>query len=118
MARMTALMDSLSVPVLSAGDFNDDVWHTGGPGTIKYNGAWEKIDGHFARGLTVRERVFAAPVLSEEDRTWGGTKPRRTFSGPRYLGGVSDHYPVILWIRKTAAGHSSNGTTGGNIMLF
>ena len=85
-------------PVLSVGDFNDDVWQAGGPGTIKYNGSWEKIDGHFARGLAVREKVFASPLLSEEDRTWGGTKPRRAFSGPRWLGGVSDHYPIILWI--------------------
>lgn len=85
-------------PVLSVGDFNDDVWKSGEPGTIKYNGSWEKIDGHFARGLTVREKVFASPLLSEEDRTWGGTKPRRAFSGPRWLGGVSDHYPIILWI--------------------
>ena len=85
-------------PVLSVGDFNDDVWQAGGPGTIKYNGSWEKIDGHFARGLTVSEKVFASPLLSEEDRTWGGTKPRRAFSGPRWLGGVSDHYPIILWI--------------------
>lgn len=106
MARMTALMDSLAGPgmsvpdrpVLSVGDFNDDVWQAGGPGTIKYNGAWEKIDGHFARGLKVRETVFASPLLSEEDRTWGGSKPRRAFSGPRWLGGVSDHYPVILWV--------------------
>ena len=87
-------------PVLSVGDFNDDVWQAGGPGTIKYNGSWEKIDGHFARGLAVREKVFASPLLSEEDRTWGGTKPRRAFSGPRWLGGVSDHYPIILWIRR------------------
>lgn len=104
MARMNELMDSLAgvwkMPVLSVGDFNDDVWQAGGPGTIKYNGSWEKIDGHFARGLAVREKVFASPLLSEEDRTWGGTKPRRAFSGPRWLGGVSDHYPIILWIRR------------------
>ncbi|MBR4809216.1 MAG: hypothetical protein IK031_02940 [Bacteroidales bacterium] len=85
-------------PVLAVGDYNDDVWHDGSPGTIKYNGSWEKIDGHFARGLTVRETVFADPSLSEPDRTWGGVKPRRAFSGPRWLGGVSDHYPIVLII--------------------
>lgn len=101
MARMTAIMDSLGrMPVLSVGDFNDDVWESKGRGTIKYNGAWEKIDGHFARGLQVTETVFDHPLLSEEDRTWGGTKPRRAFSGPRWLGGVSDHYPIILRVRR------------------
>ena len=68
-------------------------------GTIKYNGAWEKIDGYFARGaLRVRESVFADESLSEPDKSFGGTKPRRSFSGPRWKGGISDHYPVVLWV--------------------
>ncbi|MBO4670837.1 MAG: hypothetical protein J5640_03230 [Bacteroidales bacterium] len=102
MRRMWGLIDSLSLAghprILSVGDFNDNVWPgSDGPGTIKYNGAWEKIDGHFARGaLTVEESVFDHPLLTEPDRTFGGTKPRRTFSGPRYLSGLSDHYPIIL----------------------
>ena len=109
MARMRELMDSLDNsrhrrPVLAVGDFNDDIWPHNGPrpaaeGTIKYNGAWEKIDGYFARGgLTVRESVFSHESLSEPDRSFGGTKPRRCFSGPRWLGGISDHYPVVLQI--------------------
>ena len=101
MARMNALVDSLgSEPgILAVGDFNDDVWHDGSPGTIKYNGAWEKIDGHFARGpVEVHETVFSHPLLTEPDRSFGGLKPRRSFSGPRWLGGVSDHYPVFFRI--------------------
>ncbi len=102
MSRMLALMDSLDRrPVLAVGDFNDDVWpyecpRTAAEGTIKYNGAWEKIDGYFARGLNISETVFSDPLLSEPDRSFGGTKPHRTFSGPRYLGGISDHYPIVL----------------------
>ena len=127
MRRMTALMDSLESAghrrILACGDFNDDVWiggkisplaalgrndregvtgRNGGrwkKGTIKYNGAWEKIDGYFAQGsLGVLELVFDHPSLTEEDRSFGGTKPHRSFSGPRWLGGVSDHYPVVLWL--------------------
>ena len=85
-------------PVLAVGDFNDDLWRDGSPGTIKYNGAWEKIDGHFARGLGVSETVFDDPFLSEPDRSWGGTKPRRAFIGPRWNRGISDHYPIVLII--------------------
>lgn len=103
--RMWKVIDSLETAgcrhIVSVGDFNDDLWHDGSPGTIKYNGNWEKIDGHFARGLVVRETVFDSPLLSERDRAFGGLKPRRTFSGPRWNGGVSDHYPIIL--RITAA---------------
>lgn len=85
-------------PVLAVGDFNDDVWQDDTPGTIKYNGAWEKIDGHFSRGLSVRETVFDDPFLSEPDRGFGGLKPRRAFVGPRWNGGISDHYPIVLII--------------------
>jgi hypothetical protein len=104
MSRMLAVMDSLAASgtpnILSVGDFNDDVWHDGSPGTIKYNGAWEKIDGHFARGaLGVRESVFADPALSEPDRSYGGLKPRRAFVGPRWNAGVSDHYPIVLAVK-------------------
>ena len=104
MRRMMALMDSLSAAgtckILSVGDFNDDVWGVrGAQGTIKYNGAWEKIDGYFAAGpMEIQETVFAAPCLTEPDRSFGGTKPRRAFSGPRWLGGISDHYPVVLMV--------------------
>lgn len=104
MARMRHLMDSLASEghgrIVSVGDFNDDVWSVpGSRGTIKYNGAWEKIDGCFVQGeVRVRETVFDSPLLSEPDRAYGGTKPHRSFSGPRWLGGASDHYPIILWI--------------------
>ena len=98
-ARLRALTDSLHAAgmarTLAVGDFNEDLW--GGPGTIKYNGKWEKIDGGFAEGFPrVREEVFADPVLLEPDKAFGGSKPRRTFVGPRYTGGVSDHLPVVF----------------------
>ena len=80
MGRMAELMDSLAAAgtgrILSVGDFNDDVWGSGGAqGTIKYNGAWEKIDGFFASGaIEVCETVFAAPCLTEPDRAFGGSR--------------------------------------------
>lgn len=104
MDRMRSLMDSLinaGVPrVLAIGDFNEDLWHKGDDrGTIKYNGAWEKIDGCFIRGkMEVKEEIIEDPVLLEKDGAYGGMKPRRTYSGPRYLGGVSDHLPIAVTV--------------------
>ena len=117
MARMDALVDSLARAgcrrILCVGDFNDDVWRNGADpgvvrsgraqpgndGTIKYNGEWEKIDGCFYRGPgAAEETVLAFPFLLEEDRAYGGVKPRRTYSGPRWKGGVSDHLPICVSI--------------------
>ena len=103
-ARLRALTDSLHAAgvrrTLAVGDFNEDLWGEvpeGGSGTIKYNGGWEKIDGGFAEGFSdVREDVFADPVLLEPAAAFGGWKPRRTFVGPLYKGGVSDHLPVVF----------------------
>ena len=106
--RLRALTDSLHAAgqprTLAVGDFNQDLWkevpgqaRNDYSGTLKYNGRWEKIDGGFAAGFSrVREEVFADPVLLEADKAFGGEKPRRTFIGPRYNGGVSDHLPVVF----------------------
>ena len=93
---LVADMKECQVRSFAVGDFNEDLWGRGG-GTIKYNGKWEKIDGGFAEGFPrVREEVFDDPLLLEEDKAFGGMKPRRTFVGPRYTGGVSDHLPVVF----------------------
>ena len=103
-ARMQALTDSLRAAgpgrVLAVGDFNQDLWAESRGGTLKYNGRWEKIDGHFAEGFSaVREEIFADPTLLQPDAAFGGTKPRRTFVGPRYTGGISDHLPIVIVVK-------------------
>ena len=112
MSRLRSLADSLQTAgvshIIAVGDFNDAVVPAPGversprkqapPGTIKFQGKWEQIDGcPLLEGLRAEERIFAPPCLLVRD-SYGGEKPRRTFSGPRYLGGVSDHLPVIYLI--------------------
>ena len=67
------------------------------PGTIKYHGRWEQID-HFFVSLSMegQMQIFAPPFLLEDDPAYLGTKPRRTYIGPRYHGGLSDHLPIIF----------------------
>ena len=101
MGRMLGIADSLRSAgrrrVLAVGDFNDELWPSEGSGTLKYNGRWEKIDGHFSFGaLDVDEKVFVSPLLLVPDKAFGGMKPRRCFTGPRYEGGISDHLPIVL----------------------
>jgi len=70
-----------------------------GLGTIRFEGAWELIDQAWVpKGLDARVWIAALPMLTQKDASHPGTKPKRTYSGPRYLGGVSDHYPVVLEI--------------------
>ncbi len=40
--------------------------------------------------------IFKADFLMEEDKTTGVMKPYRTYLGPRYLGGFSDHLPIYI----------------------
>ena len=114
MDRLRYLADSLQAAgvshIIAVGDFNDAVTPAAGverqarnqepPGTIKFQGKWEQIDGcPLLEGLRAEERIFAPRCLLSRD-SYGGEKPRRTFSGPRYLGGISDHLPVIWRVYK------------------
>jgi exonuclease III len=73
--------------------------HKNDEGSIRYKGKWELIDFFFSKGLdTSRMEIIQIPFLMTYDRSYPGYKPLRTYSGPRYIGGVSDHCPVILKI--------------------
>jgi len=69
------------------------------PGTIRFSGVWQTIDQAWVSrnaGIRGRAAVCDFPFLRTQDKAYGGYKPLRTYSGPAYLGGVSDHYPIIL----------------------
>ena len=73
--------------------------HKGHNGTIRYKGKWDMID-FFLTGRDVPSSemsVVRLPFLMVYERRYPGEKPLRTYSGPRYLGGVSDHCPILLW---------------------
>ena len=70
-----------------------------GEGGIRFQGCWELIDQGFvtpALSPGADFRVCCIPFLTVRDGAYAGQKPLRTYSGPRYLGGVSDHCPVLL----------------------
>lgn len=69
-------------------------------GTIRYRGKWELIDFFMTSpDIEVSEmKVVKIPFLTTYDKRYPGEKPLRTYSGPRYIGGVSDHCPIIIKI--------------------
>lgn len=72
--------------------------HSQGEGTIFYDGKWELIDMFFSSpGLkTSKMKILRVPFLMTRDSKHAVMKPLRTYNGPRYLGGVSDHCPI--WV--------------------
>lgn len=87
------------------------VWLTQGKGTLKYQSMWNIFDQIIVSGSLLRNegKLYATPedayileasFLLQKDERYAGQKLFRTFEGFRYLGGYSDHLPVILMIRK------------------
>ena len=123
-ARLGALRkEDPDARILLIGDFNDTpdgeslaticdscglynmalpLWRQG-RGSIRYKGKWELIDQALISPSLAAEGVlfgiFDAAFLQESDTAFLGLKPRRTFIGPRYNGGVSDHLPVLVRIQ-------------------
>lgn len=122
-SRMDALADSLKTEgwteVVSLGDFNDtpesDLYRNldrswvnlaaelsrRGEGSIRFDGRWQLIDQCFVTRRLERNshmEVCDLPCISVRDAAHSGQKPFRTYSGPRYIGGVSDHYPIVVII--------------------
>jgi endonuclease/exonuclease/phosphatase family metal-dependent hydrolase len=82
-------------------------------GTIKYQGKWSVFDqvivsGGLLRGSlrtdVSRYLIFRADYLFEPDKRYQGIKPFRTYVGPKYNRGFSDHLPVYLDILITGGG--------------
>ncbi len=76
-------------------------------GSYRFRGEWMHLDHILVsasllrdtlglRCVEARSKVQALPFLLEEDATHGGKRPFRTWQGPIYRGGYSDHLPVSL----------------------
>jgi hypothetical protein len=75
------------------------------PGSsYKYRGVWSGIDQFLVARESGRHlitgSVFRHQALLTSDEAHGGVKPYRTYSGYRYIGGTSDHLPIILHITR------------------
>ena len=77
------------------------------PGTIKFRDQWFTFDQFIVSGSVLlglygiklsstAAGIFFPSFLLEKDDAFFGFKPYRTFTGPSYKGGFSDHLPVYL----------------------
>ncbi len=73
-------------------------------GSHKYQGQWRYIDAMF---LKADDRWQSDPLqlvrfdhLLVQEKNAVGVRPKRTHRGPRYEGGLSDHLPLLLRLRR------------------
>lgn len=78
----------------------------GGEGTYKYRGRWSQIDQYSLAGPMEKYRIEGSILnlwpLLKADEVYGGVKPARTYEGYRYVGGISDHLPILLDISHSS----------------
>ena len=126
--RLCLSLDSIQglnpdAQILIAGDFNDGSdspvlqqicqhgiknltkearGENGVKGTYRYQGEWESID-HILASPYIYNKVDTAFIhspkfLLEDEKLYGGYRPRRTYNGMRYQPGYSDHLPLVVKI--------------------
>lgn len=72
-------------------------------GTLKYKGRWHCYDQMMISNTVHNNNsayfsIIEHSFLLEEDKGNVGWKPKRTYQGPIYKGGFSDHLPIMLKI--------------------
>jgi len=79
-----------------------------GKGTHKYKNEWNMLDQfmisysllHNKKGIRYHDAfIFNPDFIQEQDEKYKGA-PLRTFVGNKYLGGYSDHFPILLILSK------------------
>lgn len=78
-----------------------------GEGTYKYKNEWGILD-HFIISsdlldnestlytAPLESKIVSLPFLFIKDKKYGGLKPLRSYNGMHYLGGYSDHLPILI----------------------
>ena len=78
----------------------------GAKATYRWHGEWRSLDQILCSpSLAARKQssvIGDLPFLLEDDEKYGGKKPCRTYLGPRYLGGYSDHLPLVVQLKNEA----------------
>lgn len=73
-------------------------------GSHKYQGQWEYLDQMFLlaneRWMVRDMRLMRYDHLLVDDTSGPGQRPHRTYRGPLYEGGLSDHLPLLLRMKR------------------
>ena len=94
---------------IQPGDFYNLMYdaYQNGYGSYKFQNVWNMLDQYIVSQSLLDKsgdvyttassaHIFSPDWLSMRDDRYPGLKPNRTYSGPTYQGGYSDHYPVYM----------------------
>ncbi len=120
-SRLLYLSDSLKAEFpndlfIALGDFNDDPedeslqqlnrFYKYNPvaeqeqGTLKYQAHWNKFDQiMFDSEVEFQFEIYNPYWMYKDDERYAGEKPYRSYLGKKYIGGYSDHFPVLLFLK-------------------
>lgn len=104
------LSEDSTALIVAMGDFNSKPLPAIGqlsnlptPPTHKYQGEWMALDQFYLSPTALQRKsqsgVYAPDWLLETDSRYGEARPKRTYIGPRYHHGYSDHLPIYLHLR-------------------
>ncbi len=109
--REKCMTDILNAKPFNSAKLNDQLvnlsanWQKGNQGTIKRIGQWQIFDqficssnlinGGSVHIIPSKTEICKQSFLLESDKKYLGKKPYRTYLGPAYHGGVSDHLPIV-----------------------
>jgi hypothetical protein len=88
-----------------------DSHNSNGEGSITYRDAWQMFDQVIVSQALLSKggsyyvlpgdgKVFRGGQVLVKDASTGNMVINRTYGGDKYLGGVSDHLPVYVVMRK------------------
>lgn len=73
-------------------------------GSHKWQGQWSMLDQFYLspslEPLCSSPVIFQEAFLLSEDEKFGGKEPFRSYNGPKYIGGFSDHLPIGISIKR------------------
>lgn len=89
-----------------------DMHNTGNEGSYNFQGKWNMLDQIIVSGSVLNKKdgwhtdFGGAHILKEEFMLYHNKErnqyvPDRTYGGPNYYGGVSDHFPVYISLVKS-----------------
>lgn len=90
-------------------------------GSHKYQGHWGTLDHiivsepllhetrkNYLKASSSGAQIFAARFLLEEDTKHLGLQPFRTYAGPKFIGGFSDHLPIYIDLMYVDGNETAN----------